>query len=209
MLTAPQCLRGAQTLVFSKTYRVGASFIWTEEMSMIKQNHFNVAAVTTLFVVLLGCGNAAQAKETPHNKGSGRVSNVLYTSAHKEQRNIRVKDKKSVISKKIVGKHSKQLITKAEGYTAVGTASWYGYESGNRTASGKKFNPMALTAAHRTLPLNTKVKVTNLKNNKSVTLLINDRGPYAKGRLIDLSLASARAIGIAGVGKVRIETITN
>ncbi|PPD55748.1 MAG: septal ring lytic transglycosylase RlpA family lipoprotein [Methylotenera sp.] len=176
---------------------------------MIKQNHFNVAAVTTLFVVLLGCGNAASAKETPHNKGSGRVSTVLYTSNHKEQRNIRVKDKKSVISKKIVGKHSKQLITKAEGYTAVGMASWYGYESGNKTATGKHFNPLGLTAAHRTLPLNTKVKITNLKNNKSVILLVNDRGPYAKGRLIDLSLGSARAIGVTGVSKVRVETIIN
>lgn len=205
MLTTPQFVRGAQTLVFSKTYRVWASFIWTEEMSMIKQNHFNVAAVTTLFVVLLGSG-VAQAK--PHNKGHEPVK--IISHVRKEQRNIRVQDKNSVISKKIVQrKHSKQLITKAEGYTAVGKASWYGYESGNRTASGKQFNPMALTAAHRTLPLNTKVKVTNLKNNKSVVLLINDRGPYAKGRLIDLSLASARAIGIKGVGNVRVETVMN
>ena len=204
MLTALQCLKGAQTLVFYKTYRVGASFIWTEEMSMIKQNHFNVAAVTTLFVVLLGSG-MAEAK--PHNKGHEQVK--IISHVRKEQRNIKVKDKKSVISKKIVGKHSKQLITKAEGYTAVGTASWYGYESGNKTASGKRFNPMALTAAHRTLPLNTKVKVTNLRNNKSVTLLINDRGPYSKGRLIDLSLASARAIGITGISRVKVEAIEN
>jgi len=92
-------------------------------------------------------------------------------------------------------------------YKATGLASWYGYESGKITALGTKFNPKGLSAAHRTLALPTKVKVTNLKNNKSVILTVNDRGPYEKGRLIDLSQEAARVIGITGVGTVTVESI--
>ena len=62
----------------------------------------------------------------------------------------------------------------------------------------------AMTAAHKTLPLDSKVKVTNLKNNKSIIVTINDRGPYVKGRSIDLSLASARALGVIGTAKVQM-----
>ena len=111
--------------------------------------------------------------------------------------------KKSKLSKHNINKPGET----SRAYKAVGMASWYGYESGSTTAMGKRFNPLALTAAHRTLPLPSKVKVTNLKNHKSIIVTINDRGPYAKSRLIDLSLASARAIGIQGVGKVEVEVI--
>lgn len=91
----------------------------------------------------------------------------------------------------------------------VGTASWYGQaQQGNRTANGETFNPNALTAAHPTLPLGTMAVVTNLETGKSVTVRINDRGPYAKGRKIDLSRAAAQQIGMKkeGVAKVKIES---
>ena len=89
-----------------------------------------------------------------------------------------------------------------------GMASYYGHElAGNRTASGERFNPKALTAAHRTLPLGSKLKVTNKKNGKSVIVRVNDRGPFVKKRLIDLSLGAAQKISMvaAGHAAVRIE----
>lgn len=86
-----------------------------------------------------------------------------------------------------------------------GRASWYGPGfHGRKTASGERFNTNELTAAHRTLPFGTKVRVVNKKTGKSVVVRINDRGPYAHGRVIDLSRASAQAIGITGVGSVTV-----
>ena len=86
-----------------------------------------------------------------------------------------------------------------------GEASYYGAElAGNRTASGERFNPNAMTAAHRSLPLGTKLRVTNKSNGKSVIVRINDRGPFAKSRLIDLSLGAAREISMVRAGKAQV-----
>lgn len=79
-----------------------------------------------------------------------------------------------------------------------GRASWYALHS--RTASGERMNPAAMTAAHRSLPFGTRLKVTNQKNGKSVVVRINDRGPFIKGRVLDLSRAAARQIGMVGSG---------
>ena len=86
-----------------------------------------------------------------------------------------------------------------------GRASWYGPGfHGRRTASGETFNTNDLTAAHRTLPFGTRVRVVNKRTGKSVVVRINDRGPYAHGRVIDLSRASAQAIGLTGVAPVTV-----
>jgi len=93
----------------------------------------------------------------------------------------------------------------------IGTASWYGPGfHGHETASGERFNQHALTAAHRTLPLGTEAKVTNLATGQSVLVKINDRGPYVQGRHLDLSRAAAKQIGLTkqGVARVKIETKT-
>nr|WP_050783496.1 septal ring lytic transglycosylase RlpA family protein [Methylobacterium nodulans] len=87
----------------------------------------------------------------------------------------------------------------------TGGASWYA--SGQRTANGERFNPNDLTAAHRSLPFGSRVRVTNTANGRSVVVRINDRGPFARGRIIDLSRASARAIGMGGVTHVALERI--
>ncbi len=96
-------------------------------------------------------------------------------------------------------------------YKAEGLASWYGPGfHGRRTASGKRFNTHKLTAAHRTLPFGTRVLVTNLSNDKTVEVEINDRGPAKKTlRLIDISRAAAKKLGFvaAGTAKVRVEII--
>ena len=93
-------------------------------------------------------------------------------------------------------------------FRQVGEASWYGPDfHGRITANGERYNMLGLTAAHKTLPFNTLVKVTNLDTGKSAVIRINDRGPFAKGRILDLSYASARALGAnhPGVIRVRIE----
>ena len=87
-------------------------------------------------------------------------------------------------------------------------ASYYGKElAGRRTASGERFNPSAMTAAHRTLRFGTRVRVTNSRNGRSVVVRINDRGPFVKGRSIDLSSGAARAIGMDSNARVRMEVI--
>jgi rare lipoprotein A len=86
-----------------------------------------------------------------------------------------------------------------------GIASFYGREfNGRKTASGEKFDMNKFTAAHRSLPFGTMVRVTNLSNGKSVAVRINDRGPFKRYRIIDLSLAAARAVGIVGTGTARV-----
>ena len=93
------------------------------------------------------------------------------------------------------------------GRTFSGMASFYGNESGSKTASGQRFNQNAMTAAHRTLPFGTKLRVTH--GGQSVVVTINDRGPFVRGRVLDLSTGAARAIGLtgAGVGQVVAEVI--
>lgn len=99
----------------------------------------------------------------------------------------------------------------SDGWQAIGSgiASWYGARfAGHRTASGERFNPAEYTAAHRTLPFGTRVRVTNAAGD-SVIVRINDRGPYAAGRLIDLSQAAARDLGLTrpGSGRVTLEVL--
>ncbi|HEX8579504.1 MAG TPA: septal ring lytic transglycosylase RlpA family protein [Allosphingosinicella sp.] len=86
-----------------------------------------------------------------------------------------------------------------------GVASYYGKElAGNRTASGERFNPSDLTAAHRSLPLGTKLRVTNKSTGDAVIVRVNDRGPFIKSRLIDLSFGAAREIGMVRTGTARV-----
>jgi rare lipoprotein A len=95
----------------------------------------------------------------------------------------------------------------SEAMAETGHASWYAMHS--RTASGERCDPGALTAAHRTLPFGTRVKVENLKNGKTVIVRINDRGPYVGGRIIDLTRAAAHKIGLvaSGTAKVRLTVL--
>lgn len=93
------------------------------------------------------------------------------------------------------------------GRSFSGVASFYGNEAGSKTASGQRFNQEAMTAAHRTLPFGTKLRVTH--GGRSVVVTVNDRGPFIKGRVLDLSTGAARAVGLtsAGVGRVTAEVM--
>ena len=93
----------------------------------------------------------------------------------------------------------------AADYDRTGKASWYGQRyHGRTTASGERFDMNAMTAAHRSLPFGTRVRVTNLANRRSVVLTINDRGPYAGGRIIDVSRRAAEILGMVRKGVVRV-----
>lgn len=100
------------------------------------------------------------------------------------------------------------FLTSEVSFAQTGTASWYGPGfQGRKTASGQTFNTHAYTAAHKSLAFGTKVKVTNLKNKKSVFVTITDRGPYVRGRIIDLSQAAKSAIGMGGTAPVSLEVL--
>ncbi len=92
----------------------------------------------------------------------------------------------------------------APAYDAVGYASWYGNESGNRTANGEQFRPGWVTAAHTTLPLPTYVEVTALDTGRRIVVRVNDRGPFAPGRIIDLSRGAAEELGIKAQGHAAV-----
>jgi rare lipoprotein A len=96
----------------------------------------------------------------------------------------------------------------ASSTSQTGKASWYGQKfQGRKTANGERFDMNALTCAHRTLPLGTWVRVTNLSNRKSTFLRVNDRGPVPATLIVDLSFAAAQKLGISGLGKVKIEPV--
>jgi rare lipoprotein A len=92
------------------------------------------------------------------------------------------------------------------GQSFSGIASFYGNESGSQTASGERFNENAMTCAHRSLPFGTKLRVTH--GGRSVVVTVNDRGPFVRGRVLDLSTAAARALGIDGVGEVTAQVVS-
>lgn len=120
------------------------------------------------------------------------IMNSINTQA-KKTNNKQTTDTTTVV----INKNNKQHLMK-------GKATYYGnnYSSNRKTASGERFNKNALTAAHKTLPFGTMVKVTNTKNNKTVIVKINDRGPYGKGRIIDLSVAAAKELCMLSSGVV-------
>jgi rare lipoprotein A len=96
-----------------------------------------------------------------------------------------------------------------EKHKEQGIASWYGEEfHGRKTSSGEVYDMFALTAAHRTLPLGTRVRVTNLGNRRQIIVRINDRGPFVKERIIDLSYRAAKAIAMVGPGTAPVEIIS-
>ena len=100
------------------------------------------------------------------------------------------------------------IASSSGGHSFSGMASFYGNESGSKTASGQRFNQSAMTCAHRSLPFGTKLRVTH--GGQSVVVTVNDRGPFVRGRVLDLSTGAARAIGLtsAGVGRVTAEVIS-
>jgi rare lipoprotein A len=108
---------------------------------------------------------------------------------------------------KVLGKWY-QPLPHSDGFRQRGLASWYGRDfHGKKTSNGEIYNMYAMTAAHKTLPLGTYVRVYNLENKRSTLVRINDRGPFVRGRIIDLSYSAAKEIGIVGPGTARVEVV--
>lgn len=106
---------------------------------------------------------------------------------------------------KVLGKWY-QPIPHSQGFSQRGKASWYGRKfHGRKTANGEAYNMYAMTAAHKTLPLGTYVRVKNLQNNREIDVRINDRGPFVRGRIIDLSYTGAKKLGIVGPGTAPVK----
>jgi rare lipoprotein A len=137
----------------------------------------------------VACGGAHSAKKASYKK-----------AAHKQAtyKKAAYKTKKTVRAERHATSATKRKSTASYGGGSNGIASYYW--QGQQTASGARFNPSAMTAAHRTLPFGTRVLVTNRNNGRSVTVTINDRGPFIKGRIIDLSRGAAGVIGMTGSG---------
>ena len=162
------------------------------------QNHLRVAApggsltiILALLVVALGsqsCSLRAPAEPEPVQPAPAAPSTGAEAPQQKSEPRV-----------------------KQPSRTQIGKASWYGPRfHGRPTASGEIFDEELLTAASRTLPLGSKARVTNLENDKSVEVTINDRGPYVGGRIIDLSRAAARVLDMikAGIANVRVELLS-
>ena len=146
------------------------------------------ALIFCLALAVAGCGAGH------YDSGHGSPGDKRHSGTKATQRPYR-----------IAGKHYYPMAS-ANGYVEKGRASWYGKKfHGRKTSNGETYNMHAMTAAHKTLPMNTWVRVENLDNGKKVKVRINDRGPFVAGRIIDLSYKAARHIGIVGPGTARVK----
>ncbi|QHB16898.1 septal ring lytic transglycosylase RlpA family protein [Mannheimia pernigra] len=170
--------------------------------------------VTLLLAGFMAFGSLnSWAATTKHSKANSSISikkQIASKSTKKKAKVAKkvtaktVKKKTAVINKKSSKKQHKQLIRK---HFQTGVASYYANKfNGRRTASGETFSNAKMTAAHKTLPFGTLVEVTNLRNGRSVVVRVNDRGPYSHTRVVDLSSAAAKKIGMhrSGIAKVEI-----
>jgi rare lipoprotein A len=156
---------------------------------------------------------AAAAKHKPSDPKRPRAKNTQHGAridARREHQQSAHAGPKNRANRSAHSEHVAGANGHASRFRQLGIASWYGHGfHGRRTANGEHFDMYAMTAAHRTLPLGAYVRVTSLATSKSVIVRINDRGPFARGRIIDLSYLAATELGMhrAGVAKVAIERV--
>ena len=131
---------------------------------------------------------------------------VSARSGHHGQHRIHHVSRDSDEGSKGSWKDANASVSATSGHSFSGVASFYGNESGSETASGQRFNENAMTCAHRSLPFGTKLRVTH--GDRSIVVTVNDRGPFVRGRVLDLSTAAARALGIEGLGQVTAEVVS-
>jgi rare lipoprotein A len=154
-------------------------FLSSRSSDLIRACAVRVALVATVF----GC--TASAIAGGHGKTDKAATVAAATSNQKLSAASRVKQ-----------------------WLQTGQASWYGLKfQGRKTATGESYDMNALTCAHRSLPLGSWLRVTNLSNRKSILVRVNDRGPMVRSRIVDLSYAAARAVDLAGTGKVKLERV--
>ncbi|MBS4029304.1 MAG: septal ring lytic transglycosylase RlpA family protein [Ignavibacteriales bacterium] len=172
--------------------------IYEEMLKQVQHDEFLKLFVCGMFVALLlqSCGTVPRFTSSPRDASQKNKSVEKKTET-------KVKEKNETKNQNENEEHD---VIKVQ----EGIASYYGDAfHGNTTANGETFDMYKFTAAHRTLPLGTKVRVKNLANNRSIILRINDRGPYVDGRIIDVSYAAAKQLGMieTGTANVRIEVL--
>ncbi|MEJ2435190.1 MAG: septal ring lytic transglycosylase RlpA family protein [Pseudolabrys sp.] len=164
-------------------------------------------------LALAACANSNMAgrdlaKTDAANSGTGKTAARKRATAHhakSHSRKVATRSRTKQPKEPEPGPHEVGSY-KNVSYSAIGLASWYGAGfHGRRTADGETFNMHAVTAAHRTLPLPCTVRVTNLANNRSLVVRVNDRGPYVSNRLIDVSARTAKLLGFYGHGLTRVK----
>lgn len=155
-----------------------------------------------LIVLLTACGGSPEKKDQDSAPRNPRdVSNVP-DAVPRNEPHSRYGNPESYVA---LGKRY-YVLDSSKGYVQRGEASWYGTKfHGKRTSSGEPYNMYAMSAAHKTLPLPSYVRVTRLDNRRSVIVRVNDRGPFANGRIIDLSYAAAIKLGMQKAGTARVE----
>ncbi len=148
------------------------------------------------FLFLLNCCSLPHPVQTKYQIVPQNVKNYTHYKYKSTQRPY------------VVNGHVYYPLPSSQGFVQTGYASWYGWHfHGRKTASGEQYNMYAYTAAHKTLPINTMVEVTNLKNGKHVVVRINDRGPFVKGRIIDLSYAAAKKLDMLKTGTTPVRIV--
>jgi rare lipoprotein A len=151
-------------------------------------------ALMVIAATLLASGTASEARTRYHHE------HRHYAAHHRVNR---VADTEQGTTQGNPWRNANAMVP--TGHSFTGVASMYGNESGSRTASGQRFNENAMTCAHRSLPFGTKLRVTH--GDRSVIVTVNDRGPFVRGRVLDLSTGAARAIGLSGLGQVTAEIV--
>jgi rare lipoprotein A len=170
-------------------------------ISLASRYVFAPLLLVTILILLKGCGSSEEKDYAPAKPQD--VSHVPDAVPRVEKRS-RYGNPESY---KVFGKTYRVART-SEGYREKGIASWYGMKfHGRRTSSGEPYDIYKMTAAHKTLPLPTYAKVTNLENNRSVVVKINDRGPFHSHRIIDLSYSAATKLGIVATGTGTVEVV--
>ena len=166
----------------------------------------NARKLVQLFVVVLGAASLGACAQSVVTKNSGLVANSRQASLEHNQKTSFMPDRRLAVTRK----HTPFGFSKRATETQVashGLASFY--TEGTKTASGERFDTHQLTAAHPTLPFGTKLRVTNVTTGRSVTVRVNDRGPFVHGRVVDVSYAAAETIGMVGrgVAKVKLDVV--
>lgn len=172
----------------------------------MKTSRFNLIVCLSL-LILAGCSSRPGIHSdgvSPHHPPPSDIATIP-DAVPKDEPKSRYGNPASY---EVFGKRYYTL-SESQGYSARGIASWYGSKfHGRRTSSGEPYDMYAMTAAHKTLPLPSYARVTNLKNNRSVVVKVNDRGPFHDNRLIDLSYSAAWKLGITGEGTGLVEVTT-
>lgn len=170
--------------------------------SLSINTRLSLAVCLVLLLLLNGCGPQVIKSSPAKRRVSAPAKQRTTSPARKAPSGKRVPPTQRPY--KINGK-TYYPIPSAQGYRQIGIASWYGHPfHGRKTSNGETYNMYAWTAAHKTLPMNTHLLVENLDNGRKVTIRINDRGPFVRGRIIDLSYNVARKLGVVKKGTARV-----